>query len=146
MMNRPSNWLPFFHLVALFILLPVRAFALESALPSPIDRKVDYLSEIKPILESRCYECHGPAKQKSGFRIDARDSALQGGDYGIDILPGNSAESPLIQYVAGAKKDMVMPPSGERLTEQQVSVLRAWIDQGVEWPEGEAVASVTHEV
>jgi hypothetical protein len=52
------------------------------------------------------------------------------------IKPGDSANSKLIQLVAGVLKDAVMPPEGERLSKEQVGLLRAWIDQGANWPEG----------
>src|SRR6185436_11716235 len=51
------------------------------------------------------------------------------------ILPGKSAESLLVQAVAGVKPDLVMPRKGERLTAEQVGLLRAWIDQGAIWPD-----------
>ncbi len=79
--------------------------------------------------------CHGPEKQMGGLRLDSRQLALTGGYSGPAILPGNSAESKLIHLVAGLKEDMVMPLGGERLSADQVSLLRAWIDQGAEWPE-----------
>ncbi|HXC35074.1 MAG TPA: hypothetical protein VNV43_04315, partial [Candidatus Acidoferrales bacterium] len=52
-----------------------------------------------------------------------------------DIVPGNSRDSLLIAYVAGQVPDMKMPPPGRGnpLTPQQISLLRAWIDQGASW-------------
>jgi hypothetical protein len=106
-----------------------------SKLPPPVNRKVDFVKDIKPLFEANCYKCHGPEKQKSEFRLDVRADALKGGEHGQDILPGKSAQSPLIHYVAGLVDDMQMPPKGEGLTIEQIGLLRAWIDQGVEWPE-----------
>ena len=61
---------------------------------------------------------------------------MKGGDtHGLAIKPGNSAESPLIRYVAGLEDDMLMPPKGDPLTPAQIGLLRAWIDQGAVWPE-----------
>src|SRR5207245_242161 len=63
------------------------------------------------------------------------ESALKGGDNGVDLIPGNSAKSPLIFYVARLVEDMEMPPpgKGEPLTLAQIGLLRAWIDQGALW-------------
>jgi hypothetical protein len=60
---------------------------------------------------------------------------LKGGDLGVDILMGNSAQSPLIHYVARVVEDLEMPPEGkgEPLTDEEVGILRAWIDQGALW-------------
>ncbi|MGB0579725.1 MAG: DUF1549 and DUF1553 domain-containing protein, partial [Limisphaerales bacterium] len=55
---------------------------------------------------------------------------------------GKSSDSPLIQFVSGAKEDKVMPPKGERLTMQQVAKLRQWIDEGAPWPDGETALAV----
>src|SRR5262249_36061526 len=105
------------------------------ALPPPAERTIDYRREILPIFEANCYACQGPTKQKSDLRLDRRAPALRGGAEGPDIVPGHSADSPLIERVAGIDPDAVMPPEGKRLTAEQVAILRAWIDQGAHWPE-----------
>ena len=75
----------------------------------------------------------------NGLRLDHRLGALSGGESGSPaLLPGNSAESRLVAYVAGLDPDVVMPPSGERLTEEQIALLRAWIDQGAQYSEEES--------
>ncbi len=69
-----------------------------------------------------------------------RKVELQGGEsHAPDIKPGRSAESPLIHFVAGLDPEMKMPPKGEALTSEQIGVLRAWIDQGANWPEAAKV-------
>jgi len=110
-----------------------------SQLPPPATNQVNYLTDIKPILEQSCFRCHGPERPKSGFRLDNRESALKGGHQGEAIVPGDSGKSPLIHYVARLDPDMAMPPEGkgEPLTREQVAVLRAWIDQGASWGETE---------
>ena len=106
-----------------------------SKLPPPADRPVDYARDIQPLLEKHCLKCHGPEKQKGGYRVDVREAALKGGDeHAPNIVPGRSAQSPLIHFVAGLDEDMLMPQKGERLTPEQVGLLRAWIDQGANWP------------
>src|SRR5260370_1130128 len=69
----------------------------------------------------------------SGVRLDQKDAALKGGASGKDILPGNSAGSRLIRLVSGLETK-VMPPIGARLTAAEIGLLRAWIDQGMDWP------------
>ncbi len=99
-------------------------------------RKVDYEREVQPLLAQRCGKCHGDEKRESGFRVDRREMLLTGGDSGEPaIAPGKSAESRLIQRVAGIDKDLVMPPKGDRLSAAEVGILRAWIDAGAAMPE-----------
>jgi mono/diheme cytochrome c family protein len=97
---------------------------------------VDFARDIRPIFEQRCHECHGAQKQKSGLRLDRKSSALKPGDSGQPaIVPGHSAGSLLLAKVTSSDPDERMPPKGERLTAEQVALLRAWIDQGATWPE-----------
>jgi hypothetical protein len=106
-----------------------------SKLPAAAQVTVDFEKDVKPIFEKTCWRCHGAERPRSRFRLDNRESALKGGDNGIDIIPGNSAKSPLVYYVARVVADMEMPPpgKGEPLTPAQVGLLRAWIDQGAQW-------------
>lgn len=122
--------------VALTLLgLSATAAGSAATLPPAATHKVDFSKEIQPLLAQHCHECHGPKKQKNDLRLDVKESALKGGENGPVILPGKSAESRLIHLVAGLDKDLVMPPKGERLTREQIGLLRAWIDQGARWPE-----------
>jgi mono/diheme cytochrome c family protein len=109
--------------------------------PAQASTKIDFARDIRPIFAKNCYACHGPEKQKSGLRLDRKREALAGGDSGAAIEPGKSAESLLIELVAGDDPDKVMPPKGDRLTAEQVGLLRAWIDQGAVWPESADAAS-----
>ena len=106
-----------------------RAFAAEQT-------KVDFARDIQPIFTKRCFECHGPDTQKSKLRLDRKADALRGGKSGKPLFaPGKSAESELIARVTSSDADEVMPAKGERLTAEQIDLLRAWIDQGGIWPD-----------
>ena len=107
----------------------------ESELPAPLKRPVKYFGDVHPILTEHCVSCHGPDKQKGGLRLDSREMALAGGSgYGASLTPGKSAESPLLLFSAHLEPEMEMPPKKEMLSEEKLSILRAWIDQGAEWP------------
>src|SRR5215475_4447154 len=108
-------------------------FVYAQELPPPVKVKVDFARDIEPLLAKRCQVCHGAQQQMSGLRLDQKEAALKGGAAGIDIRPGDSANSRLIRLVAGVDKK-VMPPAGTRLTADEVGRLRAWIDQGASFP------------
>jgi len=116
-----------------------------SKLPPPTARPIDFAADIKPIFEAACLRCHGTERPKSRFSLATRDAALRGGEIGIAIVPGDSAKSPLVHYVAGLVPDMEMPPAGkgDPLTREQISLLRAWIDQGVSWEQIDTRAQYT---
>jgi hypothetical protein len=107
----------------------------ETKLPAAATQTIDFARDIKPILTDHCFKCHSDEKPKSGFRLTNRESALKGGHHGVDIIPGQSAKSPLIAYVSRLDEEMAMPPEGRGtpLTPEQVGLLRAWIDQGAVW-------------
>src|SRR5437773_10257638 len=77
-------------------------------IPPPANHPVGFSKEIKPIFEASCVKCHGRGKDKGGFRLDTRETLLQGGDSGPAVLPGKSAESLLIALVQGFDPDSVM--------------------------------------
>jgi len=108
-----------------------------SELPKPAAGAIDFKRQVAPIFEQSCLKCHSGERPKGKFALTTRQNALKGGQDQVDIIPGNSANSPLIRFVARVVPDSEMPPvnKGEPLTAGQVGLLRAWIDQGAQWPE-----------
>ena len=127
-------------LVLGLVVAPDGARAGEDAPLTVSARVVDFAAEVRPILEAKCYECHGAKSQKGDLRLDRRAEALRGGGEGPVIVPGRSAESELIARVGGVEPDQLMPPAGkgERLSAEQVATLRSWVDQGANWPDDSA--------
>jgi len=103
-------------------------------LPSPAAKQVEFVRDVKPIFDAACVKCHGKGKDKGGFSLETRDAFTKGGDSGAPVVAGKSAESLLIELVAGFDPDNVMPKKGSKLKPEQISLLRAWIDQGAKWP------------
>jgi hypothetical protein len=98
------------------------------------DAKVDFSRDIRPILANNCLLCHGPdAKARKGdLRLDTRDGALLAHEGKAAIVPSKPDESELLRRVTSTDRDEVMPPtkSGKKLTKEQVTLLRRWIEQG----------------
>lgn len=105
----------------------------QSLVDVPDRAAINYEQEVRPILANRCFGCHGPRQQQSGLRLDLRQNALRGGDYGVVIVPGRSAESKLIQRLIGPDAGLQMPPTGE-LPAEEIAMLRKWIDAGADMP------------
>src|SRR3954462_3760431 len=91
-----------------------------------------YTEVIKPILQTRCYSCHGPNKQKGGLRMDDSLRLMKGGKDGIVIEAGSAEKSELIKRLAlSLSNDDHMPPKEKpQLTKSQVALLHWWIDNG----------------
>jgi hypothetical protein len=116
-----------------------RALAVTVAIVLPHagsgQNSVDFNKDILPILATRCHSCHGSKLHLGELRLDRKSDAFRGGGSGVPaIVPGKSSDSLLIRYVSGLDTKMVMPPSGPRLTPEQIATIRSWIDQGAQWP------------
>lgn len=98
--------------------------------------KVDFATEIQPIFRQHCISCHGPKEQKNGLRLDRRRDAMRGGTIAV-IGPGNADGSRLYHRLIGDKFGIQMPPTGP-LPPEKVAKIKAWIDQGAEWPDAVA--------
>ena len=97
---------------------------------------IDFERQIAPILAAKCLRCHGATKQSSGYRLDVRGIALAGGELSApNIVAGDAAASPLLRYISGADDEIEMPPSGAPLSEEEIALVRRWIDEGAAWPE-----------
>ena len=105
--------------------------------------KVSYSTDVQPLFDEHCLECHGQSGEgvvASGFSVRDYDRVMRGTDLGQVVVPGSSMSSTL--YLVVAKKtapEIHMPPQhpeawaegrGAPLTEDQVGIIQAWIDQG----------------
>jgi mono/diheme cytochrome c family protein len=118
-------------------LLLVAAFARPASTadrPDPAALKF-FEQRVRPVLANRCFECHGPQKQKNGLRLDSLAALLKGGDSGPALKPGKPDES-LLLHVLRDGKPVQMPPKS-RLPNQEIADLAAWIKMGAPWPDSD---------
>ena len=113
-----------------------RILAVAMLAPSPAAAAdVDFNRDVLPILSTNCFPCHGPdgAKRKADFRLDDRKSAIAG----RAIVPGKPEASALLARVTAEDDDDRMPPAkaGARLRQQDVELLRSWINEGAPYTE-----------
>jgi hypothetical protein len=105
-------------------------FAVDAQVPS----RIDFVRDVQPIFRDHCLSCHGPGLQMGGVRLDRRRDALRGGTQSV-IGPRNADGSRLYHRVAGTALGAQMPPSGP-LSDEQIEVIRHWMDEGADWPDG----------
>ncbi len=121
--------------------------ALGSAGAGTPPERVDFIRDVKPILIENCHACHGERVQSGGLRLDSRKAAWQGGASGrAPIVPGRSRESFLIQVLTASDSSGIrrMPAFADPLPGSEIELIRRWIDQGAEWPEGKASGDRDH--
>lgn len=102
-------------------------------LSAPASAAVDFARDIQPLFEKHCYECHGPKKQRNGFRLDRRSRAMAG-VIRPNIIPHNSATSRVYRRVFDSSFGPQMPPE-DVLSDEQIDTIRQWIDEGASWPD-----------
>ncbi len=95
----------------------------------------EFEDTVGPLLVARCVACHGSEEQNGGIRLDSSAVIKSIGDSGSKpIVPGAPEESELLKRVRSRSGDDQMPPDGDRLTTQQVSLIEQWIRAGADWP------------
>ena len=93
-------------------------------------------SKIRPVLATKCYECHSAeaSKIKGGLRLDHIDLILKGGDTGPALVIAKPAESLILEAIGYDEPDFQMPPK-EKLSQQVVDDFSQWISEGAIWPD-----------
>ena len=106
----------------------------------PAQDKVDFVKDIKPIIEKHCISCHGPEKEEA-YRTDIREDAM---DY---IEPGSAEDSDFYLLLVSDDEEQLMPPpeDGDPLTKEQITLVKTWINQGADWPEDVKLVDTSQE-
>ncbi len=90
---------------------------------------VDFTRDVRPILSDHCFRCHGPdsARRQADLRLDT-----QAGLFEQVVTPSNADESELYRRVSSVDPDVRMPPPESKLAldDQQIALLKRWIDEG----------------
>ena len=115
-----------------------RAAAADADRPAPASPEAVQFFEarIRPVLADNCQRCHGPSKQRGGLRLDSRADAMAGGDNGKAVVPGDPANSLLLQAITESNPDLkpMPPPPNTKVSAQQIADLTQWIRMGAPWP------------
>ena len=117
--------------LALFASAPASA---ESTVPPDHAEKMTrgqeiFTKSVRALLTDKCLRCHGGEKTRSGLDLGSREGLLKGGDKGPVVVVGRSKDSRLYQYVAHLDKP-IMPPKEDKLPDDVIAQLAAWIDSG----------------
>ena len=90
---------------------------------------VDFNREVRPILSSHCFACHGPDEEarEARLRLDTAEGAA------MALKPAGDPE--LLHRITTTEVDEVMPPpeSGDRLTPSEIAVLKEWVEEGARY-------------
>ncbi len=128
-------WSPVLAAVCLFGAF-AGAWGQAQQTPAPVAsgaRAISFTRDIHPILTERCFKCHLGDEKRGGFSMNTRESLLAGGEQGPTVKPGDAEHSLLIELVSSEDPEERMPNKADPLTPEQIAILRAWIDEGLDW-------------
>ena len=98
------------------------------------DEVIDFQTEVAPILERHCFECHSTTQHYSNLRLDSRERLTRGGELGEVLVPGRPAESPLYLRIVLPRDDLdFMPVDNEPLRRDETETVRRWIAAGADF-------------
>jgi uncharacterized membrane protein len=103
--------------------------------PTPDARVTHFRAQVRPILVNNCLRCHNPkrAERAGGLDLTTITGVVEGGDSGPALVPGRPQESLLIAAVRWVDPDLKMPRGEDKLTDDQIAALEAWIADGAVW-------------
>lgn len=96
---------------------------------------VDFGRDVQPILARNCFACHGPDQAEGGLNLTEKESVLSAElDSGLHaIVAGNLDDSELLRRISSHDEFERMPPEGKPLKQEEIGIIRKWIEQGAEW-------------
>lgn len=100
-----------------------------------LDSAKFYDDLVAPILENKCYSCHGSAKQKGKLRLDTREYILKGGKDGKILVAGSVEESEVIDRIQLPleHEDHMPPKEKKQLSIQEIEIINTWIATGADF-------------
>ena len=93
---------------------------------SPEATEVSFSSQVLPVFEARCQQCHGTGRAEVGLNLASHASTLAGASYGPVVIPGSAETSILVQVIVSGE----MPLGGRKLTDSEIQIISDWIDAG----------------
>jgi hypothetical protein len=151
-MNRiqPSLSVSSILLLAAAILAPGMVSAEDKKVSKFTSEQIGFFEkEVQPVLENRCYKCHGDGKKvKGSLRLNSRANVLKGGVVGPAVSLENRDKSLVLQMISYKDDEHQMPPKG-KLPQAEIDLLTRWVKMGIPWtpgaqaPGGEAGAKET---
>lgn len=114
------------------VLAPAKAFFGGGA--------VEFLTEVKPVLQQHCLRCHNGALPAPALNLTSRETAFAKSASGQDFIVPGAPDRSLLVGAIGRKgtHPKMMPRTDLSLTDDQIGMLREWIEDGAHWPAGDA--------
>ena len=127
----------------MFRIVLASGFIFAASFSAADDKVVDeYNTKVAPLLRKYCTACHNEEDREGELVLDSYDTIFKGGENGAVITPRHSEQSRLIRVLTGAAKPAMPPEDSDKPSEEEIAVLKGWIDAGAKGPSGSAPSSV----
>ena len=114
---------------AIKIILGFVLFAFVAA-PALSSEVINYQDHIRPIFQQSCFNCHNADKARGGLDLTSYRATLAGGSSGDIVMSQNAGGSSLLG-VMDHTLEPKMPPNGGKVADDQLKLVKLWIDQGL---------------
>ncbi len=94
-----------------------------------VEDSVDFATDVAPLLQRKCIECHDASLQMAELRLDTRAAMV---DAGV-LVPGDAENSLLVQRLHDRGLGILMPPTG-KLEQSEIETVTNWVNAGANWP------------
>ena len=93
--------------------------------------------QVRAIFAHNCYRCHSSDKSKGELVLDSKKGVMTGGEGGPILVPGRAEESEIMRRLRLPRNhEDAMPGEGKPLSEDDIELIRLWIDTGAHWTDG----------
>ncbi len=116
--------------VAALIVLLIAQLPPATAADTPAADKITFDTHVVPILRQHCVVCHKAGESKGGLALDSFSSLMEGGGSGEIVYDDGDVEASRMWQVVNHDDTPVMPPNGQKIPDEQLALLRAWIEGG----------------
>ena len=94
---------------------------------------------IRRFFAEHCLDCHASQDPDGKFILENFDALMQGGEIGKAVIPGKGADGLIVQMIEGrfekdGKKKIMPPGKRKKLSPEEITVVKNWIDAGAPWP------------
>lgn len=103
--------------------------------PAAAPGKIDFVRQVKPVLEANCAKCHGERPTKAYSLLTKKQAFTPGESEEPPIVPGKSADSLIVQLMKSGDPEHRMPQKAKPMAAAQVALIEKWIDEGAAWPD-----------
>lgn len=114
-----------------FVFVAIASLATATAFAADVPEKVNYEDHVKPIFRQYCFNCHNQGEKKGGLALDTFGSVIEGGGSGEIVFDDGDADGSRLWQLVNHDDTPIMPPNSDKLPEDKLTLIRAWITGGV---------------